>query len=127
VVLLGRLPIAIELKLKSGKKIGLVHASLPDIADWLEVKKALESLSNREVNSFAPLLRDMIWDKAPVYDNYSINLEEVKNIDHVFHGHTIVKDIIVLENRTFMDLGSYNNMKLGFIQPDEYLESGAID
>jgi len=116
-----KLPIAIELELTAGKKVGLVHANLPDKINWLDVKETLESLANTHINHYGPLLREMLWESAPVYENYSLDIESVENIDHVFHGHTIVKEIIVLENRTFMDLGSYKHSRLGFIQPDQYL------
>jgi len=117
-----KLPIAIELELKLGKKVGLVHANLPDNADWDEVKLHLDKTPSNNINSYEPLLREILWEKAPLFDNYSIGLESVKNIDHVFHGHTIIEEIITLENRTYMDLGSYKYFKLGFIQPDKYLE-----
>ena len=116
-----KLPIAIELELKSRKSIGLVHANLPGNADWNEVKSHLDKISGTNINSYEPLLREMLWEKAPLFENYSIAIEAVKNIDHVFHGHTIIEEMITLENRTFMDLGSYKHFNLGFIQPDEYL------
>jgi len=119
---ISKLPVAIELELKSGKKVGLIHANLPDQADWHEVINALALLPDEGLGTYPPLLHSMLWEKAPVYDNYSINIESVKNISHIFHGHTIVNDIILLENRTFMDLGSYMHLKIGFIQPDAYLE-----
>lgn len=119
---ISKLPVAIELELKSGKKIGLVHANLPDHADWHEVANALESLPDTGLNTYEPLLRSMLWEKAPVYEGYSMSIEPVKNISHVFHGHTIIDDIILLKNRTYMDLGSYKHLKTGFIQPDTYLE-----
>ena len=121
-----KLPIAIELSLKSGEKVGLVHANLANNADWNDVKSLLENTPNANINSYQTSLREMLWDKAPVYENYSTDIEVVKNIDHVFHGHTIVSDIILLENRTYMDLGSYNNFKLGFLQPDHYLKQIAL-
>ena len=121
-----RLPIAIELELASGKKIGLVHANLPDKSDWNEIRSYLETLPQQNLNSYDALLRAMLWEKAPIYENYSVGLEAVTNIDHVFHGHTIVDEIIVLENRSYLDLGSYKHFRLGFIQPDEYLQKQHI-
>jgi len=118
---LSKLPIAIELKLKSGNTVGLVHANLPDKADWNEIKSHLDKTPSTNINSYEPILREMLWEKAPLFENYSIELEAVKNIDHVFHGHTIIEEMIALENRTYMDLGSYKHFNLGFIQPDEYL------
>ena len=64
----------------------------------------------------------MLWGRPILDFGNPPDMEAVKNIDHVFHGHTIVKTFRVVENRTFMDLGSYNNAKLGFMHPDDYLE-----
>lgn len=124
---ISRLPVAIELELKSAKKIALVHANLPDVADWDEMKVFLESLPDVNLNTHLPLLRTMLWNKAPVYEHRSAGIEPVKNIEHVFHGHSIVKEIVVLENRTFMDLGSYQYFNIGFIQPDAYLDEFRLE
>lgn len=117
-----KFPVGIELHLKSGLKVGLIHANLPDKADWHTVINTLQEIPDDEISSHMHLLHEMLWQKASIFENYSIEMDEVKNIDHVFHGHTIVDSIIVMENRTFMDLGSYNNNKIGFVQPDQYLQ-----
>ncbi len=114
---ISKLPVAIELELKSGERAGLVHASLPDQADWHEVVDALKSLPDTGLGAYPPLLHPMLWEKASVYGNNSMRIESVKNISHVFHGHTIVNDIALLENRTYMDLGSYMHLRIGFRAP----------
>jgi serine/threonine protein phosphatase 1 len=67
---------------------------------------------------------DMLWSKIQPY--LSINeiprIEPVRNIDHVFHGHTIVDNYKTITNRTFMDLGSYQSGQIGLLDPVQFLK-----
>lgn len=116
----ANLPITIELELDKGYRIGLVHASLPNKTDWNKTRRILHTVNNTKYVSDDALLWEMLWSKAPL-DNAKA-IKPVANIDHVFHGHTIVNEITTIGNRTYMDLGSYNRFKLGFIQADAYLD-----
>jgi serine/threonine protein phosphatase 1 len=65
----------------------------------------------------------MLWNKnQPLlpFENLS-QISPVKNIDHVFHGHTIVDDYLTSGNRTFMDLGAYSTGRIGLICPADFL------
>lgn len=120
---LSRLPIAIEIELENNRSVGLVHAELPDTADWLLIKEQLECLDPSKVESTKEC-HDMLWRKNQPYLAPEIaerNIGTVANIDHVFHGHTIVDEFRTITNRTFMDLGSFHTGKLGFIEPRQFL------
>lgn len=119
---LSSLPVAIELQLGDGKKVGLVHAELPDKCNWDDVTTLLkrEQTENIERNQ---LTSDMLWKKSQIYRDVDgiLSIEPVSNINHVFHGHTIVDQITTYANRTFMDLGSYLNGDIGLIKPTDYV------
>lgn len=69
------------------------------------------------------LISDMLWKKSQLYrdsDGASL-IKSVKNVDHVFHGHTIVDVITTYGNRTFMDLGSYLNEDIGLVNPVNFI------
>lgn len=120
---LSRLPIAIELSLPNNKKVGLVHAELPDVCDWDDIKQLL---SNIEPNQIEATLAtsDMLWGKIQPYlpIDEILRIELVQNIDHVFHGHTIVESYRTITNRTFMDLGSYESGRIGLLDPVLFLD-----
>lgn len=117
-----KLPIAIEIEMSNGKKIGLVHAELPNECDWLEVKNLLSAIPHSKIEATRET-SDMLWNKAqPLLSPEKFSLiKNINNIDHVFHGHTIVEDYLTIANRTFMDLGSYSTGKIGLICPSEFL------
>lgn len=112
-----QLPIAIEIELKNNLKVGLVHAELPDVCDWLDIVKALHNAGPEHLESSLEI-SDMLWKKTQPYlkGEEIKRIEPVKNIDHVFHGHTIVDHYLTLSNRTFMDLGSYKTGRIGIIE-----------
>jgi serine/threonine protein phosphatase 1 len=117
-----KLPVAIEIELNNGKSIGLVHAELPDQCDWNQVKNLLRTIEPEKIEAIRET-SDMLWNKnQPLLPQEKLfQVESVKNIDHVFHGHTIVEDYLTISNRTFMDLGAYRTGNIGLICPAEFL------
>jgi serine/threonine protein phosphatase 1 len=128
------LPVAIELILRDKRKIGLVHAQLPSPVSWHSICEQLnqipqaasnpDSYENVKNKAHRNHIAEMLWSKSQVYgsekDRHKI--QPVKDIDHVFHGHSIVYEKPdTITNRTFMDLGSYETGQIGFIDPVEFL------
>lgn len=118
----SRLPIAMEIELSEGKRVGLVHAELSNTCDWNHVRQLLLSLSPLKVEENLEA-SDMLWNKNQPYLSSELRskIHPVQNIDHVFHGHTIVVDYLTITNRTFMDLGAYQTGEIGLVQPVEFL------
>ena len=122
---LSRLPIAIELQLRSGKTVGLVHAELPDNASWKQVRKTLDKLPDGQFDVYDRSIVNMLWTKTQLdrLHNDTPVIEKVRDIDHVFHGHNIVHYVpVTIGNRTFMDLGSYETGELGFLHPESFCD-----
>jgi serine/threonine protein phosphatase 1 len=129
-----RLPVAIELALRNHQKVGLVHAQLPSPVSWNTVCDQLSRIPRLESDpeNYAGgtrvdnrALAEMLWAKTQAFCTAKerAKIQAVQDIDHVFHGHSIVygkPDTIT--NRTFMDLGSYETGEIGFIDPVEFLQ-----
>ena len=115
------LPAAIEIELSKNGNVGLVHAELPDKCDWHQVKDMLICASKNIEENHA--ISNMFWTRAqPFYDDIrSQQVQHVKNINYVFHGHTPVEQYKTISNRTFLDLGSYSTGKIGLIDVREFL------
>lgn len=118
----SQLPLAIELALPNGKAVGLVHAELPDVCDWNDIKQLLLHIEPGQVEATLAT-SDMLWSKVQPYLSAAEipRIEPVRNIDHVFHGHTIVESYRTITNRTFMDLGSYESGRIGLVEPVSFL------
>lgn len=120
-----QLPVAIELTLKNHRKVGLVHAELPNDASWKQVCKQLSAIPTDAANLDNYGIANMLWAKMQVYASEADkkNIKPVADIDHVFHGHCIVHyQPETIANRTFMDLGSYETGEIGFIDPLTFLQ-----
>lgn len=112
----AKLPVAIQIQLDNENSVGLIHAELPDECDWDYINSLLLSVDPKKVESTLEV-QDLLWSKRqPLMEpEQRSQIKEVKNIKHVFHGHTIVQDYLTLANRTFMDLGSYSTGRIGII------------
>jgi serine/threonine protein phosphatase 1 len=120
---LEKLPIAIELEFADMRRVGLVHASLPKEADWNHIKAHLAALPANQIDSDR-LANEMLWGRLiSDFDSVDKNaIPTVANIDHVYHGHTIVSHYTTIGNRTYMDLGSYSTGLIGLINPVNHLD-----
>ena len=117
------LPMVIELHLKTGAKVGLVHAELPLNCSWNDVCLGLSTKRLTDNSTFTPLLHGMLWNKGQTdsIDAVLGELDPVDHIDHVFLGHTIMPAITTCANRTFMDLGGYETGMLGLLKIEDFL------
>ncbi|MCR6649994.1 MAG: metallophosphoesterase [Cellvibrionaceae bacterium] len=118
----SQLPLAIELALPDRKFVGLVHAELPDVCDWNEIKQLLTHIEPDQIEATLAT-SDMLWSKIQPYlpADEIPRIEPVRNIDHVFHGHTIVENYRTITNRTFTDLGSDESGRISLIDPVRFL------
>lgn len=115
------LPVVLELELASGKHVGLVHAELPDNCDWQELRKTL--LSQHYSRLHPPKhIKQLLWQRRQIYysQEKKNSLPPVTGIDHTFHGHTVVRQITTIGNRTFMDLGSHGTGVIGIVNPEDF-------
>lgn len=119
---LVELPIAIELQVSQNKAVGLVHAELPAVAHWQDIRSRLSSCPAGVFDTRDPTISDLYWAKTQVGGDATLG--PVDGINHVFHGHSIVHvQPLTLGNRTFMDLGSYETGEIGFIHVEHFLQA----
>jgi serine/threonine protein phosphatase 1 len=92
------LPIALTVTTPSGRKIGLVHADLPG-NDWDEFMAQLET----------PQVQDhALWSRERVGDaKYRLALEPIRNVDHVYFGHTPLNEPLHVANMSWIDTGCF--------------------
>lgn len=100
----NKLPHSVEIMINN-KKIGICHADCPD--DWETLK-----IENNLTEDF------LLWSRKRFHDDRS---EKIKNIDHVFFGHSIVQTIFQENNYTFIDTGAYRTKVLTILNIKEYL------
>lgn len=91
-----KLPYIIEVySKKHNAKIGIVHGDCPS-DDWDTLKFMVIDCKDQYT------IQSMIWGRTRMkFKDRSI----VKNIDHIYVGHTVVKEPMTLGNITFIDTG----------------------
>ncbi|ENX25600.1 MULTISPECIES: metallophosphoesterase [Acinetobacter] len=102
------LPIVIELDLLD-KRIGVVHADI-DIHEWGAFKADIMQGDYR-ISGMVSAYTNALWGRGRI-KNYSDNYDVVENIDAIYLGHTIVKEMTQLDNCYYIDVGSSFTQKL---------------
>lgn len=106
-------------------KVGVAHADC--LSDWDEQIEALSVTSKRKT-----WVRDLtLWGRNTISTLMNLQKEglpldpsiaHVKNVDHVFHGHTILGAPFTLSNRSWIDTGAYMGGCLTLIDIDKFLQ-----
>ncbi|MEH6628512.1 MAG: metallophosphoesterase [Motiliproteus sp.] len=87
------MPIAIEVELCDGRRVGIVHACCP-VKDWLTMES---SLCNKRIQE------DALWS---IRANEIFHPKPVRNIDLTVHGHDMVKAPKRRGNSVYIDTGA---------------------
>lgn len=105
--LMQKLPFAIEIKSRQ-KKIGLVHAEIPDSVKWPSLEAELNKTS-----VLYSLLYSRKYIRSPKQKKYRI-----AGIDEIYCGHTIVDTPQKIGNIHYIDTGAYSKQNLTLIELD---------
>ncbi|MFX9652157.1 metallophosphoesterase [Acinetobacter baumannii] len=104
-----KMPTVLEVHHK-GKKYGFVHGNIEE-NDWEQFKATFSQEDNTSIRSAQ---QQALWGRTRV-DRHNPGYEEVKNIDYVFLGHTMVFNAFRRDNCVFIDTGAYHTGKLTII------------
>lgn len=136
---LATLPIAIEAKTPSGRTIGIVHAGVP-MDNWRHVRELPATIQTDPRvhwdNRTGPhaLADHMVWDRRGIQDalrfaglgHEPADFPPVVGIDHVFHGHNIVRRPVRLGNTTWLDTGAFQSGIITVIDADAWIDSNTF-
>lgn len=113
VKLVFELPRAIEID-TGDNQVGIIHAELP-FDDWQRLHK-LESSSE-----FEEAEDKLLWGRSMCAFEREPGVDyNIKNIDRVYMGHTVVPDVTHVENRVYIDTGAF--FRYGSIKKLEQLK-----
>ncbi len=104
---LNKLPFAIEIK-SSQKKIGIVHAEIPEHVTW----PSLEAELNKS-NVLYSILYSRKYINSPKRKKYRIS-----GVDEVYSGHTIVETAQKIGNINYIDTGAFAHQNLTLLELD---------
>ena len=96
--LVQTLPVALTVITPTGRKIGLVHADLPN-DNWDDF---MSMLGTPQVQDYA------MWTRERVnVAKRNMHLNPIKGVDHVYFGHTPVKQPLHAANMSWIDTGCF--------------------
>tara|TARA_B100001146_G_scaffold152086_1_gene133688 strand:+ start:550 stop:1206 length:657 start_codon:yes stop_codon:yes gene_type:complete len=98
------LPLWIEAHF-NGKRFGFVHASVCGLRNWDEIKEVAGQYNKMDEHPFA-------WDRADFRDILNGKGALIQGIDHVYFGHTPVKEPFHKDNCSWIDTGAFATGKL---------------
>lgn len=95
---LRALPVAFEVGLPDGRRVGVVHADVPRDMSWQTFLEAVENLDRA-------VLHTAMYGRQRVLKS---NHEGVEGVDRLYVGHTIQSDgVAILGNVFVIDTGAY--------------------
>lgn len=112
-------PIALTLTTPHGRTVGVVHADCSK--DWGRHVLVLEDhthLRHRDVRELS------LWERGSFKDAQIGRVEDcrVTGVDHVFHGHSPVEEVLTCANRTWVDTGACYGGKVTILDVDRWLD-----
>jgi serine/threonine protein phosphatase 1 len=112
---LESLPLAIEIEGFGDEPVVLTHAGLPD-DDWPTVRRRLEGTVS--ICRIEEPVHSLLWDRLRLR---RADTSRITGAKHVFHGHTVLDEILCLGNRTYLDLGSVMSGQIGVVDIQRWL------
>ena len=128
------MPYMIEVEMKSGKRIGIIHAELEsNLDDWERMKKILidaQYPDDDAIRMNGPIAA-LVWgndrirkfrrqqDRKAVY-------KEIKGIDEIYVGHTIVPEPLTYQKINYIDCGAVLPYWLSKNKLEKYLKNGKL-
>lgn len=113
--MMNDLPILMEVSYR-GKKFGFVHADVP-VEDWELLKEMVASNDRMDEGYGRPVEDYCMWNRGIVHQD----TVEIAQIDNVFLGHTVLKDIKQVGNCTFLDTGAVFTGKMSIVNLKDYV------
>lgn len=102
------LPLVIELQLHK-KRIGVVHADI-DFNEWNAFKQDVAK-GDYAIPGITSAYTNALWGRGRI-KKHSEDYDVVENIDEIYLGHTIVKEMTRVDNCYYIDVGSSFTNKL---------------
>lgn len=104
--LINNLPLIIDIDV-GDKLVGLVHAQT-EYKSWSLLKEHL-AIAAGELDHwldyyYNDIVSDCVWSRDKITKGEEVIVEDV---DHIFHGHTINKEIVTLGNCSYIDTGCF--------------------
>lgn len=112
------MPTALEV-VRGDKSYGFTHADWPPFLSSYAFQEIKSSFMKHQFGG--NLFENLIWSRAGANaTTQGIQLNSVKGVEYIFHGHSYMKKPTINANRVFIDTGGVfnGNLSVAVIEPD---------
>lgn len=116
--MISHLPHALEV-VRGDKSYGFTHAGFPPFLSAYPFKELQSPHMQHQYGD--NLAHSLMWDRTSAKATEDgMLLNNVKGVEYIFHGHSVMRRHAINGNRVFLDTGSfcYNNITCAVIEPD---------
>lgn len=111
---LQALPIAIEIELRTGEKVGIIHAELPGWEQGRTWREGIELLQAADPATRQAALMQALYTRRRINDRDD---SPIAGLAQLYVGHSTVPEVLTLGNVVYLDTGcSFADGKLSIIE-----------
>ncbi|MBA1321420.1 metallophosphoesterase [Pseudomonas plecoglossicida] len=108
------LPIAIEIELRTGEKVGIIHAELPGWEQARTWREGIELLEAADPATRQAALMQALYARSRINDRDD---SPIAGLARLYVGHSTVPEVLTLGNVVYLDTGcSFADGKLSIIE-----------
>ncbi|MFJ4391941.1 metallophosphoesterase [Pseudomonas soli] len=108
------LPLAIEVKLRDGQAIGIIHAELPEAGSSADWKTSLALLNSSDLQARRNAQTQALYARNRIT---ALDTRRVHGVDRLYVGHSTVPQVLRLGNVVYIDTGcSFSDGALTLIE-----------
>lgn len=112
-------PYAMTIITPKGRRVGITHADC--LSDWDNHVAALDKRWARKLSVESRATIKQLMEAQKKRKPFDVEAARVSNIDHVFHGHTVLGKPFTIANRSWIDTGACFGGDLTILDIDEFL------
>jgi serine/threonine protein phosphatase 1 len=119
-------PVALTIRTPGGYTVGVTHADCPSEWEWIVkvLSDPTDPQHNRMVETclWSRTVIDHLIEDVQATRGYPKTQCSVTGVDHVFHGHTIVRQAFAHGDRSWIDTGATSRGVLTVVDIDQWLD-----
>lgn len=114
-------PFAMTVITPGKRRVGFVHADC--MCNWKDHIEFLDKMWVQDLSTMSRETIKRILDTQLSGEVLNDHTVRVKHIDHVFHGHSVLPEVLTFTNRTWIDTGACFGEKLTLLDVDAFLNT----
>lgn len=117
-------PYALTIITPGGRRIGVTHGDC--MSDWDNHISCIDKRWVKELSMYSRKTIKRLAEEQKARIPFDVEMARVSNIDHVFHGHTVLGRPLTVANRSWIDTGACFGGDLTLLDIDQFLNDRGV-